>query len=387
MTKREFNEALGLLDPSLVEEYVGLKEKLAKRKHRRTLRLRCSLVAACLCTVIAGLVIAIPMLYRDEPERINTDNFVILSEYTDIDQDSSSECPKGPFDGLIGYRVLTEKLGYGPDEAITLVLSYGLTREPRYKGVVKATLDTGAFSSTAPKEITVGRLNFAKHGGYDALKLRIPLTPPKEASYGEIVIEFRFYPDDPEALRLYSLDENGSLLLTHIEVPYVTNKFETAFSSSYGISGRELFIERLPILCESGKITKKQFADIYYSMRFSDTVIVDILQKSIHSNSFRFCYYSKNIRYESSEHTDDYELLASRFQARRFAVDALDYMKKNGVITEDEYRSELLWLNEVASISEDGTSDENYINGNGISGYESETMEMLKKHRLSHFDK
>ncbi len=345
--------SLGLVGDDLISE--AEPEKLTAyfkaKRHRTLLKLKISAVAACLCLIAVGLFIAIPMLHRG-PERINTDNFVILSEYTDIDQDFSSECPKGPFDGLIGYRVLTEKLGYDPNEPAILVLSYGLVREPICGGIIKATVSTGDFSTDAPREITVGRLSMDKDHGWEARQLKIALIPPDERAFGEIEIEFRLYPDEPRPT--YPLDENGSILLTHIDVPYIANEFETAFSP-YSISGRELFLERLPILLEAGKITEKQFADMYCDILFEDTVYVEMHQRYfVNNNSFRFRYYSKNIRYESPI-VNDYEMSIKRFQPKALAVAALDYMKENGIITEEEYRAELLWLDEVGTITDDNS--------------------------------
>ncbi len=374
-------QSVGMIGDDLISEAdtQSLLAHFNKKRHRTKMGLRAAAIAAAVCLLVITLAAILPAFTSKAPE-INTDNFIPLAEYTGDDQSSSSpaQCPTGPFQGRIGYRVLAQRLGYEPGKPALLVLSYGLVRELPLDGIVKVTVDTGAFTTSSPREITVGRLNLDEHYGYQALKLALELIPPAQPDFGEIKIEFRFYPDDPDSSVLsgHSLDENGSLCLTRIEVPYLTNEFEIAFSP-LEVSAREFFLDRLPILYEKGKISAKQFADIYCDIVYRDTVYVEMYQKNIiHGNGFRFCYFSKNIRYKSPILTD-YELAKNQFQPKSFAVAALLYMKKNGIITTQELQAELLLLDEVELITDEKPQTQHLH-------YSSESFNILQKNMLTH---
>lgn len=65
MNRQQFNEALCFIDADLVESYIKQKDALTAAAARKTMWLRVSAVAACLCIMVAA-VFTLPMLLRDD---------------------------------------------------------------------------------------------------------------------------------------------------------------------------------------------------------------------------------------------------------------------------------------------------------------------------------
>lgn len=79
MKKKEWNEGLNHLDPSLVEKYIEQKDRLRqKNSHPKSVWLRVGAVAACFLLIVSA-VIVVPMLRENEPGIIPNPNIPIVN--------------------------------------------------------------------------------------------------------------------------------------------------------------------------------------------------------------------------------------------------------------------------------------------------------------------
>ncbi len=303
----------------------------------------------------------------------------------------SPQPPAMPWDDSLYYRVELPKQSRRPGETVTLELFLGLKDNYLEAGELEIQVAAADFAVTCDGwTVTDGKLSVPDfcEGGYTKeapLKLTVLLTPVFAQSWGKgtITVTARFLPEDADAFCekvsgeiyvdeyaagvLQQIRENG-LSVFHYSLGYAMDQAELRVSAKAG--GSDLWLEMLIDHYTTWQLSGRAFADLYYGDVFSDRIIATVFSYNAEAQTVRFQYYSKNIRYSSSEMIQDPQIW-TLYQKAQAAMDQqthaedpaakeaymalakriVQVLLERGIITRQEYEAELLWLPQAGEVS------------------------------------
>lgn len=221
--------------------------------------------------------------------------------------------------------------------------------------------------------------DFFEDGKYSGeVQKTIILSPdyPDGCATGYVSIWVRFVPHDIEefAERMMKSDDyydyglerlstDGYIALAGSSISYCADSVETWLK--YGTSFGDVFRDLSTYHYEKELISAEEMARLTFGHRYQDDVYVDTDRELDDPEGVRIGYYSKNIRYESTYCVNDEKLSDAIIAHEEFwetehyqpakggleiALRILEIMKERGVITDEEYQNELIWLDEVRGI-------------------------------------
>lgn len=212
----------------------------------------------------------------------------------------------------------------------------------------------------------------------DSESLTLALSPDFEdgLAIGDVDLWIRFVPDDMDEFmeRMIEKDqyvvfeseqilEDGFLSLGSGAISYCVDSVETWLKN--GTSFGNVFYDMSRYHYDKGLISAEEMARLCYGYRYLNSVQTFVCDYNKDDHTMAIGYYSKNIRYESSDKLSDSALeealLAheefwhtNHYQPAKGGLDAtlriLEIMKDRGVITDEEYERELLLLDEVLGV-------------------------------------
>ncbi len=169
--------------------------------------------------------------------------------------------------------------------------------------------------------------------------------------------------DDYFDYGLERLSTDGYISLAGSAISYCADSVETWLR--YGTSFGDVFNDLSTYHYSKGLISTEEMATLTFGYRYQYLVNVSTTTHPDDPEGVRIGYYSKNIRYESTYCVND-EKLSDAIRAHEefwetehyqtakgglnIALRILEIMKERGVITEEEYQKELIWLDEVRGI-------------------------------------
>ena len=212
----------------------------------------------------------------------------------------------------------------------------------------------------------------------DSESLTLALSPYLEdgLAIGDVDLWIRFVPDDivefmermTEEDRYVAFEseqilEDGFLSLGSGAISYCVDSVETWLKN--GTSYGNVFYDMSRCHYDKGLISAEEMAKLCYGYKYLNRVRTYVCDYNKDDHTMAIGYYSKNIRYESSDKLSDsaleQALLAheefwhtNHYQPAKGGLDAtlriLEIMKDRGVITDEEYERELLLLDEVLGV-------------------------------------
>ncbi len=385
MKAEKFSMALGEINETYIAEAINYK------KNRKTMLFKR------VCTFVAcfALIIGIVFSARHLLLLAAAPNGLTLLDTNPkkgfIFGTTKPEPPPKYWDDSFYAKVFTKKGTYKPDDSFELSFELGLTNDKLGAGNLIIEIDSAEFTvESSMGEIKNGSLiieNFTAESYTKESPLRFALTFTsnfsKDWARGAVKITFRFLFDDAEAFCLEADDhmkknlpwienwhaqfiENGSIVLEGESFSYAMD----GVSLWIGARGDMLLERMLMNHYDTWRIDGKEFMRIYYEYLYSDNIFASVTSYREEDKTFRFEYISKNIRYEKTEMIHDDEIwalfeeihaieentpllerpLALAEKRMEMAKLILSYMYEHGVITEEEYASEQIWLSEASTV-------------------------------------
>lgn len=221
--------------------------------------------------------------------------------------------------------------------------------------------------------------DFFEDGKYsDEIQEKIMLCPDYTDGWAcsYVSIWVRFVPHDIEefAERMMKSDDyydfgleylydDGYISLAGSAISYCADSVETWLR--YGTSYGDVFDDLSTYHYSKKLISTEEMAVLTFGYRYQHQVYVSASTHPDDTEGVRIGYYSKNIRYESTYCVNDEKLFnairaheefweTEHYQPAKgglnIALRILEIMKERGVITENEYQNELIWLDEVRGI-------------------------------------
>lgn len=388
--KKRLNAAFADVD----EKYVAAAMTPPRRAHR--IWKRFGILAACLALLIGAYF----------PVR----NAVIIGQYksgavfVDTEQKGSllsvgahkPEAPPLPWDDTLYLKGEVTTRSYEPGQAVELSFEVGLKNDYPGAGSLRLTVKAPDFDIAVEGYecedgvLTIDHATPERYSAEQPLTIKVVLTPAYEEAYtmGTISLSVAFVPDDGQALtdKIEESDvplhydgwqtaffEDGALRLGSAALDYAADMVELRLDTSVrgAVDVWEIMIGQHYKL---RKISAVQLADMYYDYAYRDVISASVTSYMNEEHTVRFCYESKNIRYESTEYLDIPEMweLYEKVQSfengdwdaynspeclaarRDLAEYILLYMREQGIITAEEYESEALWMAQVEKIGNYG---------------------------------
>lgn len=299
--------------------------------------------------------------------------------------------PPLPWADTLFLEATAEKTSYAPGEPVRLYLQIGVANDYLGEGDLRVSIKAPDFDvevkDYAYKEGSVIIENVEER----IYSLWITLTPNYEEAYamGTITLSVAFVPDDANAFmdKIEASDvpenyydwqtifwENGALWLGSTSVDYAADQVELILDSTPmgAVDTWEIMIARH---YEEGKITTREFADMYYHWSYRNHIYASIDVYREQEQTVRFSYMSQNIRYAQLEMIDDPQMWAlyenvraiddrnsteAKAACRALAEYILLYMREQGIITVQEYESESAFMAAMERVgSSSGGYDQN----------------------------
>lgn len=324
--------------------------------------------------------------------------------------------PPLPWEDTLYLKVYTETSSYLPSDTVTLKLEIGLNNGFLGEGDLLVTVEAAEFDESfefgasdtgllikdfASKDYT------ASHPYTNEIYLNSRFDNSNTS--GNVAVFIRFIPRDLEAFTemLASTDlpsyndrwqetflDGGMLRMVSTGFLYAANRLELRVASSNGRYG-SLFYELLADHYKTGRISGRELADMYYSHAYDDTVFAAMTSYKEADQTFGFEYISRNVRYQCDEYISDEriwtlsmeindfmhnsdswedtpEITEKRYEVARLI---LKRMLDTGVITEDEYNTELSLIESVRYVG-----NFQIAFGSDLGGL----MRIIRKYRYTH---
>ena len=385
MKKEKLSAALGEINETYIEEAI------AYQKSRKSILLRrVGALAACFVLML-GIVFSARyvVLLASSPN-----GFTLLDTTPKKAFSFGSSKPEAPpkyWDDSFYAKVFTKKGTYKPEDSFQLNFELGLTNDKLGAGDLIIEIDSAEFSvESNVGEIQNGKLiieNFTEEAytKESPLKLALTFTPnfSKDWARGTVKINFCFLFDDAAAFCIEANDhmKRHFTWIEDWQAQFIENGMLTLDSESFGyaMDGIALWIDTYRDMLfecmlmnhyDTWRISGKEFMRIYYEYLYSDNIFASVTAYREEDQTFRFEYISKNIRYEKTEMIHDDEIWAlfeeihtieyhAPFSERpselaekrmKMAHLILSYMYEHGVITEEEYAAESIWLSEASTV-------------------------------------
>ena len=352
------------------------------------------------CTIISSISREITIgKYKEPIIFINTDPSRVTSTTPPLP-------PPNPWDNSLYMMGRIDSGIVESGKNIDLKLKIGANDNVLSGGDLHIVFDTKDYALTKGGERIENNTyiipDFFEKGNYtkdEAVTLSLIPTYTDYAS-GAIEMWVRFVPDDMEEFINKYQEElfidieralsDGYISLDGAAIAYSADSVETWLSS--GTSYGNVFHDMSTYHYEGGLITTEEMAKIYFGYSYNDRVCSGIFDYDEQAHTMAIFYYSKNIRYESNIKIKDSILEEDINEQEEFwntnhylpakaGLDGtkrvLEIMRENGVLTEEEYNTELLLLDEVLGVY----TGLYYSTPGTMSNYDE-----VNKLRLTHFD-
>lgn len=316
-----------------------------------------------------------------------------------IDDPGAEEPPKDPsapplpWADTLFLEATAEKTSYAPGEPVRLYLQIGVANDYLGEGDLRVSIKAPDFDVAVKDYACEAGSVIIENVEERIYSLWITLTPNYEEAYamGTITLSVAFVPDDVNAFmdKIEASDvpenyydwqtifwENDALRLGSTSVDYAADQVELILDSAPmgAVDTWEIMIARH---YEEGKITAREFADMYYHWFYRNHIYASIDVYREQEQTVRFSYMSQNIRYVQLEMIDDPQMWALYENVRAFeegswqdhnspeanaarralAEYILLYMREQGIITAQEYESESAFM---AAMERVGSSSVGY---------------------------
>lgn len=325
--------------------------------------------------------------------------------------------PPLPWENTLHLKVYTETSSYLPSDTVTLKLEIGLNNGFLGKGDLLVTVKAAEFDASFEfgasdtglliKDFT-SKDYTASHPYTNEIYLNSRFDNSNTS--GNVAVSVRFIPHDLEAFTemLASTDlpsyndrwqetflDGGMLRMLDMGFLYAANRLELRIATSAPRYGGSLFYELLADHYKTGRISGRELADMYYSNAYDDRIFAAMTSYKEADQTFRFEYISRNIRYQCDDyisderiwtlsmeisdfmlHSDSWEdtpeITEKRYEVARLI---LKRMHDTGVITEDEYNTELSLVSSVRYVG-----NFQIAFGSDLGGL----MRIIRKYRYTH---
>lgn len=291
--------------------------------------------------------------------------------------------PSLSWDDSLFAKVKLNKVSFAPGETVTIKISAAMKNDILGPGNLQLVLicDDFTLESSTNNSIVFENFTLQNHPTYSPATVKLELqTLPVEIKSGTLLLSFRFVPADMEIFmqsisqsdlinaqtRGNNIAKDGYVSLASCQIYYGITPAGTSFiTSNDSIINRVLISQR-----QEGKLSKKEYVDLHYRYYYRDHVYISRERYDPETRTFRLEYISKNIRYVSDEMISDDTLWSLFVQQSAFfgpdadilseesislnrtiAKEALAYMLRNRIITQEEYDKEVLWIEEAASVA------------------------------------
>ena len=311
---------------------------------------------------------------------------------SDDNPSDDPSAPPLPWDDTLYLKGGAKKTSYVPGETVELQFEIGFKNDYLGNGALRLAVKALHFDVSVEgytcKDgvVVIDGITSEQYSVEQPLSIKVILTPVYREAYamGTISLSVGFVPDNGDELNdkiaasnvpdNYSdwqtiFFEEGALRLESAELDYAADKVELILDSApmSAVDTWEIMIARH---YEGGKITAREFADMYYHWAYEDKIYASIDSYMTVEHTVRFSYMSKNIRYTSLEYIDAPEMWAlyEKVQAferggwenrhspeadaarRALAEYILLYMKEQGIITAQEYEAEADWMAQASRV-------------------------------------
>lgn len=384
MKRREtFDEAFANVDDQFI------MAAMTPPRRRRRVWMPIGVVAACLAIVIGAYF---PIRNAILNGKYQQGAVIVDTEKKDdplIDFNFGAQEPSAPplpWDNTLYLRGETATCSYQPGSKVELHFEIGLKDNVLGGGAFRLAVNAPDFQIDVEGYECKDGVVIVDHAGPDRysleqpLKIKLILTPTYTEAYamGTISLSVGFVPDDAEAFRdkieASNVPENYSdwqtiffdgdaLRLKQAAVDYAADRVELILDTEPmgAVDTWEVMIARH---YKTGKISAEEFANMYYHWAYRNKIYASVDSYMTKEHTVRFSYMSQNIRYTQTNYVDASEIWAryEKVQAfeqgdwenynsaeaaaarRSLAECILLYMKEQGIITPEEYESELAFM-------------------------------------------
>ena len=381
MIAEKISRAIGEIDDKYIEEAASF----SRSKKQIFMRRICAL-AACLA-IIVSTVFSGNFLYLFSQAPVG---FTLIDTHKKSFFDFSFGAEKTSavpvyWKGALYAKVYSKDGVYKTGENVEICFELGAAREVLGGGDLIIEIDGGDFSAESSYgkvdggKIIIEDFTSENYSKEEPLCFKITLKPEFKDDWasGRIRIFFGFRFDDFEGFIAKADEYMSKFPSSHPnwrEDFFKDNMLELeSVGLDYACDGVELWLsprtdmlleKMLMIHYDTWRISGKEFMRVYYEYLYRDNIFASVTRYMEEEELFRFEYISKNIRYEKTEFISDGEIwsLMQEIQAMentypppveleenrmQMAYLLLDYMYKTGVITETEYKEELVWVSEA----------------------------------------
>ncbi|MBQ9117273.1 MAG: hypothetical protein IJY04_09640 [Clostridia bacterium] len=387
MKKETFIDAVSEIDADIISEVSQEREAAdnvlsaaKKRRMRRILSL-----AACFAVVFTAIfTVRYAVIYN----RYCSGETIIDSEAKGGGFGFGAQKPSAPsmpWDTSIYKKLYMKDRSYAPGESGEIFLELAMKDALLGEGEIIVEIGnsrefTMSINGIVTENGSFKISDFSRAGYSEASPLRIsvslaPIFSERWAS-GCLTLSVRFAFYDLDGF-LDRIENNGagegeldeirqmikgeSITLINANISYAADRLETRFasSSSYGTLFEQLICDHL----DTWRISRREFADLYYEHAYGNNIFASITSYIESEQTFRFEYHSRNIRYEMNDYISDPEIWSCFLELQALERSAiyndppeltvirrkmgeliLRRLLTTGVITEEEYFSELEWM-------------------------------------------
>jgi hypothetical protein len=383
MNAEKLSRAIGEIDAKYIEEAEGF----TRTKKQIFLR-RAVAMAACLAIFVSVLFSGnFLYLMAQAPG-----GFTIMGETKKPSWSFGSSSATMPslryWDGAVKVKAYVNEGTYKPGEAFEIYLELG-----RYTGtyvgdvgncnlVIEVSTEEFFVESSYGKikngELIIEDYTSGTNETADVIKLTFTPNFEKDWASGKIGLRVMLEPEnindfisraDEYMVKTFSFPRGEHWTESFIDNGRVTVSSE---GFKYAFDGVEMWLAKNSDMLlekmimnhyDTWRISGREFMRIYYEYLYSDNVFASVTQYMEAEKTFKFEYISKNIRYEKTEFISNDEIWAisqeiwnydhpgelPEKQMKRAQL-FLEYMLETGVITEAEYKNELIWLSEASTV-------------------------------------
>ena len=419
MRENELFELLGSIDEDLVERAQARMSRKRSFISRMPWYTRLASLAAAIAIILTSFFgiryLSISNKYKSPLTVVDT----AQKEKKPLFSFGAQEpmAPPLPWEDTLYLKVYTETSSYLPDDTIPLKLELGLNDDFLGEGDLLVTVEAPEFDvsfefGASDEGLLIRDFPAKDYTASHPYTNEIYLNAQFDNSNtrGNVSVSVYFIPRDLEAFTemLASTDlpnyndrwqetflSGGRLSARFTGFIYAANRLELRIATSAPRYGGSLFYELLADHYKTGRISGRELADMYYSNAYDDRIFAAMTSYKEADQTFRFEYMSRNIRYQCDEYITDERLWTLSMEINDFMLHSdswedtpeitekkyevarliLKRMLDTGVITEDEYNTELSLIDSVGHVGNFGIAM-----GSDLGGL----MRIVRKYRYTH---